>query len=189
MAYTPRLTAPSASDPKWIMSAYGGFNDCIAGSDGPPSVLPNCTGYVHGRVMEIRNHNADDSGLSFGNGVTYWTDSSAAWTRSQNPSLGAILCYSGAGGYGHVAVVEEVIDNDTVIVSESNYGDVRFRTVTCYRQYGWRPDNTWNVTPQGFLTNPYVDQPSHGPISTVLLLLLYKMKERRSAHGKRIIRL
>ena len=190
MAYTPRLEAPSASDPKWIMSAYGGFNDCIAGSDGPPSVLPNCTGYVHGRVMEIRNHNTDDSGLSFGNGVTYWTDSSAAWERSQNPSLGAILCYSGADGYGHVCVVEEVVDNDTVVVSESNYGDVRFRTITCYRSHGWRPDDTWNVTPQGFLKNPYVDdQPSHGPLSTVLLLLLYKLKERRSEHGKRIIRI
>ena len=198
MAFTPRLTAPSASDPKWIMSAYGGFNDCVAGSEGPPSVLPNCTGYVHGRVMEIRNHNTDDSGLSFGNGVTYWTASSAAWTRSQDPSLGAILCYSSVSGLGHVAVVEEVIDNDTVVVSESDYGDpsiglagVRFRTLTCIRSNGWRPAGpAWNVTPQGFLKNPYVDdQPSHGPLSTVLLLLLYKMKERRLAHGKRIIRI
>ncbi len=198
MAYTPRLTAPSASDPKWIMSQYGGFNDCVAGSDGPPSVLPNCTGYVHGRVMEIRNHNADDSGLSFGNGVTYWTASSADWIREQNPSLGAILCYDSVSGFGHVAVVEEVIDNDTVVVSESDYGDptiglagVRFRVLTCIRSNGWRPAGpAWNVTPQGFLRNPYVDdEPSGGKIKPSLLMMLLKYKERRDKHGKRITRI
>lgn len=199
MAFTPRLTAPDRSDLRWIQTASGGYNDCIYGSDGPPSVLPDCTGYVHGRCMELRGVNTDDSGLSFGNGVTYWTDSSADWIREQDPSLGAILCYSTIGDYnpGHVCVVEEVVDNDTVVVSESDYGDpsigrpgTYFRTLTCYRQHGWRPDDTWNVTPQGFLKNPYVDdQPSHGPLSTILLLLLYKMKERRLNHGKRIVRI
>ena len=62
MAFTPRLTAPSSSDLRWIKDASGGYNQCVYGSDGPPSVLPNCTGYVHGRVMEIRGVNTDDSG-------------------------------------------------------------------------------------------------------------------------------
>ena len=71
MAYNPRLTAPGASDPRWLQINYGGYNQCIVGSDGPPSVLPNCTGYVHGRIMEIRGVNTDDAGLSFGDAYTY----------------------------------------------------------------------------------------------------------------------
>lgn len=194
MAYTPRLTAPDPSDLRWIQTASGGYNACIYGSEGPPSVLPDCTGYVHGRCMELRGVNTDDAGLSFGNGATYWTDSSAAWTRSQDPSLGAILCYEtiGTGQPGHVCVVEQVVDNDTVVVSESNWGGPYFRTLTCYRQHGWRPDDTWNVTPQGFLKNPYVDEepgPSGGNIKTSLLMLMVKYKERRDKHGERITRI
>lgn len=186
MAFTPRTTAPSYSDLRWIQVGSGGYNQCIYGSDGPPSVLPDCTGYVHGRIMEIRGVNTDDCGLSFGDGVTYWTNSSSIWEQSQNPSLGAVLCYytntSGDGHPGHVAIVEEVIDNDTVIVSESNYGGVRWERQTCYRRYGWRPDATWNVTAQGFLKNPWVDdEPGPGPggsLPAVMLLLMKKATER-----------
>jgi hypothetical protein len=117
--------------------------------------------------MEIAGITTDNMGLSFGNGVDYWSGSSSSWTRSQNPSLGAVLCYSEKPGtgqtYGHVAIVEQVIDNDTVVVSESNYGGARFAVETCYRAYGWRPDNTWNVSPQGFLKNPYVDDEPQPP--------------------------
>lgn len=186
MAFTPRTTAPSYSDLRWIQTGSGGYNQCIYGSDGAPSVLPNCTGYVHGRIMEIRGVNTDDCGLSFGDGVTYWANSSSIWEQSQNPSLGAVLCYytntSGDGHPGHVAIVEEIIDNDTVIVSESNYGGVRWERQTCYRQYGWRPDATWNVTAQGFLKNPWVDdEPGPGPggsLPAVMLLLFKKATER-----------
>ena len=66
MAYVPRLSAPSYTDKRWIQVESGGFNQCIYGYYGGPSVLPNCTGYVHGRVMELRGVNTDDSGLSFG---------------------------------------------------------------------------------------------------------------------------
>ena len=160
MAFTPRLTAPSTSDLRWIKDTSGGYNQCIYGSNGPPSVLPNCTGYVHGRVMEIRGNNVDNSGLPFGDAVTYWNGSTSAWVQEQNPSLGAVLCYGPAQGsgqtYGHVCIVEQIIDNNTIVVSESNYGGNRFDVLTCYRAYGWRPTTGWNVTPQGFLKNPYV---------------------------------
>ena len=204
MAFTPRLSAPSSSDLRWIQVGSGGYNRCIYGSDGPPSVLPDCTGYVHGRVMEIRGVTTDDAGLSFGNGQTYWGSSSSNWIQQQNPSLGAVLCYytntAGAGQPGHVAIVEQIIDNDTCVVSESNLNDVRWRLVTCYRQYGWRPGPGWNVTAQGFLKNPYVtDTPEPpeppgpeppgpvdpvGNLSAATLLLL--LRKRRKLHGKRV---
>ena len=160
MAFTPRLTAPSTSDLRWIQINYGGYNQCIVGSDGPISVLPNCTGYVHGRCMEIAGLTTDNMGLPFTNAVTYYNNSSNQWVQEQNPSLGAIVCYytntSSDSHPGHVAIVEQIIDNDTIVVSESHYGGARFAVETCYRRYGWRPSAGWNVSPQGFLRNPYV---------------------------------
>ena len=189
MAYTPRLTAPSVSDLRWIKDTSGGYNQCIYGSDGPPSVLPNCTGYVHGRVMEIRGVNTDDGGLSFGDAYTYWSNSSPDWIQQSDPSLGAIVCYTTVGGPnpGHVAVVEQIIDANTIVVSESNYGGNRFDTLTCYRAYGWRPTSGWNVTPQGFLKNPYVTGGGGGPLTpSMLLLLLTKKRKEDQKNAKRI---
>ena len=190
MPFTPRLTAPSASDPLWIKTTSGGYNQCIYGSDGPPSVLPNCTGYVHGRVMEIRGVTTDDGGLSFGDAWTYWNSSSNIWIQTQTPSEGAILVYETVGGPspGHVAVVEQVIDNDTCVISESHYGGARFVTWTVYRQYGWRNSGGWNVTPYGFLKNPYVQPtpPPGGPLP--IALLLYIMKKRKENKNGRIRR-
>lgn len=194
MAYNPRLTEPSATDPRQIQVNSGGYNQCIYGSDGPPSVLPDCTGYVHFRLMEIRNVNTDDCGLSFGNGATYWTNSTADWIQEQNPSLGAVACYytntASDGQPGHVGIVEQIIDNDTIVVSESNWGGPRWRLVTCYRQYGWRPSAGWNVSPQGFLKNPYVDEGGGGQLKpSVLLLLLAKYMERNKKYGRIIKRI
>lgn len=186
MAFTPRLTAPSGSDLRWIRDLSGGYNQCIYGSDGPPSVLPNCTGYVHGRVMEIRGVNTDNGGLSFGNADQYYNGSSAAWIQQSDPSLGAIVCYTG-GDYntGHVAVVEQIIDANTIVISESNYGGVRFQTLTCYRSYGWRPTPGWNIYPQGFLKNPYADdQPISTGLTPVMLLFIKKLIERRRNNGR-----
>lgn len=168
MAFTPRLTAPSTSDLRWIQVNSGGYNQCIYGSNGAPSVLPNCTGYVHGRCMEIAGITTDNMGLSFNNAVTYYNNSSSSWVREQNPSLGAIVCYytntASDGHPGHVAIVEQIIDNDTIVVSESHYGGARFAVETCYRRYGWRPTSGWNVSPQGFLRNPYVTPTPPTPV-------------------------
>lgn len=187
MSWTPRTLPPSTTDLRWIQIGSGGYNQCIYGSDGPPSVLPNCTGYVHGRIMEGRGVTTDDSGLSFGNGADYWSGSGSNWTRSQNPQPGAVACYytntSANGQPGHVAIVEEVIDNDTIIVTESNYGGVRWERLTCYRQYGWRPSAGWNVSPQGFLLNPFIP-PGHGRIDVVTMMFFKKWIERQKRRRK-----
>ena len=156
MAYTPRLTAPSSTDLRWIQVNSGGYNQCIYGAYGAPSVLPNCTGYVHGRCMEIAGITSDNIGLSFGNGNSYYSGSTSNWIRDSEPSLGAVACWGGQ--YGHVAIVEEIIDANTIVLSESSYSGppVVFRTVTGYRSLGWRPISDVIVF-QGFLRNPYVD--------------------------------
>ena len=186
-SFTPRLTAPSASDPLWIQIGSGGYNQCIYGSDGAPSVLPNCTGYVHGRAMEIAGVTTDNLGLSFGNACEYYSGSSSDWVQDTEPSLGAIACYYQiATGWapGHVAVVEEIIDADTIVISESDWGGPYFRTWTCRREWGWTPfsnPSDYLVAFQGFLTNPYV-QPSPTPskISNYVILFLAGIRKRRS---------
>ena len=152
MAYTPRTTQPESGNPCYTRRPYGGYNNQI---DGSPqlwagSVLANCTGYVHGRWIEIAGHTADDFGLSNGNANQYWGNTGDGFARSQTPSLGAIACYGGT--YGHVAIVEAVNADGSILVSQSNYGGTAFETLTLappnYSQYG--------VTFQGFILNPYV---------------------------------
>ena len=151
MAFTERLTMPESGDPAYTRTAYGGYNRQIDGSPQPwtGSVLANCTGYVHGRWIEIAGHTADDFGISNGNANTYWSHSDL-YTRSQTPAVGAIVCYNGQ--YGHVAIVERVNSDGSILVSQSNYGGTVFETLTLrppsYAQYG--------VTFQGFILNPYV---------------------------------
>lgn len=151
MAFTERLTMPQSGDPAYTRTAYGGYNSQI---DGYPqqwvgSVLANCTGYVHGRWIEIAGHTADDFGISNGNANTYWGHSDS-YTRSQRPALGAIICYGGE--YGHVGIVEKIYDDGSILVSQSNYGGIAFETVRLYPPaYAQIP-----VTFQGFILNPYV---------------------------------
>lgn len=151
MSFTERLTMPESGDPAYTRTAYGGYNSQIDGSPQPwpGSVLANCTGYVHGRWIEIAGHTADDFGISNGNANTYWSYGDG-YTRSSTPAAGAIVCYGGE--FGHVAIVERVNADGSILVSQSNYGGTVFETLTLrppsYAQYG--------VTFQGFILNPYV---------------------------------
>lgn len=190
--FTPRLTAPGYSDPLWIQVGSGGYNQCIYGSSGAPSVLPNCTGYVHGRAMEIAGVTTDNLGLSFGDAVTYYTNSTADWEQSSEPSLGAIACYYTNGSYnpGHVSVVEEIIDADTIVVSESNWGGPYFRTWTCRREWGWTPfadPSAYLVSFIGFLKNPYVTPEPPTPAggsAKYAIIMLAGIRKRREEHGR-----
>lgn len=169
MVYYPRLSAPPRSDPRWININHGGYNTCIVGSSGGISVLPNCTGYVHGRWMELSNTNTDNTGLAdwTNNATNYWYNSDSSVIRSQTPALGACMCFANRnGGAGHVAIVEEIAaDGSYVISSESNWGGEYFVTRKRYRNNDW----SWYTNPrtlfQGFLIHPGIspDPPGPGP--------------------------
>ena len=157
MAYYPRFTAPSRSDLRWIRTTSGGYNQCIYGSDGAPSVLPNCTGYVHGRWMELANVTTDNLGLSFGNAEQYWTLSDSSLIRSQTPALGACMCWEQDDGYGHVAIVEEIAsDGSWVRTSESDWNINYFVSHYRYRDDGWKWFHDSTLIWQGFLIHPNI---------------------------------
>lgn len=158
MSYTPRTSAPSSGDPRWTKIGYGGYNAQILGSPSAwsGSVLANCTGYVHGRWMELGGVTSEYD-LSNGNANTYWGHADG-YERGQEPRLGAVLCLGG-GGYGHVAIVEEIFDNGDIMVSESNYGRAVFEYVRRYKSTGYKRRGGSVGGFQGFIYHPNIAPP------------------------------
>ena len=111
--FTPRTTSTGMqSSPYWNNSAYNPFL--------PTYGLPNCTCYVWGRWYEILGYRP--SGLYTGNAGTWWSNISA-YQKGLTPKLGAIMCMAGGpySGLGHVAVVEKIYSDGTVLLSQSAY--------------------------------------------------------------------
>lgn len=132
MARAPRLTAPSASDKNWINQAFGGNNRALVINRYTGSVLANCTGYGHGRWLELlgKQHN-----LCLNNAVAYWSFNDG-YARGQTPKLYAMAVWSGGSqGYGHVAVVEKIYSDGSILVSNSNYSGTVFYTKRIYKPY------------------------------------------------------
>ena len=161
MAYVPRLTAPATGDLLWTSSRHGGYNNQIIPAEYGSlsawtySVLANCTGYVHGRWMEIGNTKTEYA-ISNGNAATYFNYGDS-FQRGQEPQVGAIACYSGGlyGGAGHVAIVEEVKDNGDIVISQSDYGLDIFAVYTLTKESGYV--SAWpssGLTFQGFIYHP-----------------------------------
>ena len=160
-----RTSKPSAGNKFYITKNAGGYSRCIVGkpTDSQCNVLSNCVGYACGRFNEIigsmkypyLNCNAENFieraintyGLEIG----------------QTPKAGAIMVWqkgstlSGNDGAGHVAIVEKVIDANTVYTSESGYGGNAFWNSTRKNTNG-----RWGIgsgyTFRGFIYNPSVKE-------------------------------
>ena len=120
--FTPRLTAPDASNPYYNSSMNPYWSAGLG--------MPNCTAYAWGRAYEILGSRPN---LSIHSGKDYWDENQNGGNPIYDcdekiPKLGAIACWSGGShGNGHVAVVEK-IEGNRVTLSESHYGGVYFRT-------------------------------------------------------------
>ena len=126
--FTPRTTKPS-NNPYYMRKADGGYSDACKGKPTDPTatVLANCVGYANSRFAEIQGKpyiqyqlvcNAENFiERAIGMGLQI----------SPVPTLGGIMVWqkgstlSGGDGAGHVAVVEQIIDGNTVLTSESGY--------------------------------------------------------------------
>lgn len=172
--FVPRTTPPDPSDLRWISNAqqYGGYNRCIVINSATGLVIPNCTGYVHGRWME--ESGTTECPLSVSNAANYYGYTADGMPRGSEPQLGAVICFStGQGGQpGHVAIVEEIIDADTIVTSDSNYGAEYFVMRTRYRSLGWNWYAGSDLVFQGFIYNPNLKNNN-------LLLLMAAAKKRR----------
>lgn len=158
MAFIPRKTTPSISDLHWKIKSVGGYNKCVLGNSTESvlysSVLPNCTGYAYGRFMEILG--SSSCKLSLKNACTWYLNISDGYERGTVPRVGAVICWSQLKGAGHVAIIEEVRSDGSILTSESGWFSGwanRFRTVERTNL-----DGRWGAAPdyifQGFIYNP-----------------------------------
>lgn len=84
-----------------------------------PNAKGNCTWYASGRAKQLGGDPARVNRLH--SDATGWdNDASAAGIQmSRTPQVGAIAQWE----YGHVAVVEQVYSDGTILISESSYSD------------------------------------------------------------------
>lgn len=149
--YEPRLTAPSTTDKNWIHTSKGGYNSCIHISGG--SVLPNCVGYAWGRWRELLGENPK---LSRGNAEIWWRNTADGYERGSTPRVGAIICWRkgkagvASDGAGHIAIVEQVNADGSIVTSNSEYGGNRFYLKTRKPPYHLSDKHTF----QGFIYLP-----------------------------------
>lgn len=128
--FKPRLTKPEAGNPYYNTVSNGGYSTAIVGLPTDPgcNVLANCVGYAAGRFNEIigagkfvyfqhppNAENFYDTAIKLGLEV------------GTAPKLGAIVVWAkgktwnSADGAGHVAVVEKINSDGSIITSESGY--------------------------------------------------------------------
>lgn len=161
--FKPRLTKPESGNPYYNRLANGGYSGAIVGSptDKGCDVLANCVGYAAGRFNEIIGKpkfvyfqyppNAEDF---------YDTAIAAGLKVGTKPQLGAIIVWAkgktwtSADGAGHVAVVEEIKSDGSIITSESGYGCANpFWTSHRYRESGnWGQSTAYRFL--GFIYQP-----------------------------------
>lgn len=163
--FVPRLTIPEKGNPYYNTIGNGGYSTAIIGKPTCPglNVYSNCVGHASSRFNEIIGKgrfvylnyppNAEDF---------IARAKQEGLTISQKPSLGAIIVWSKgrvgdpSDGAGHVAVVEVINEDGSIITSESGYNCSNpFWTTKRYCN-----NNTWgNSAPYyflGFIENPAV---------------------------------
>jgi surface antigen len=157
-----RTTKPTSGNKFFITKSKGGYSTCIQGSptDSQCNVLSNCVGYACGRFNEIigamkypsLNCNAENFIERAKN--TYSLEISSV------PTLGGIMVWqkgtlSGNDGAGHVAVVEKIIDSNTIYTSESGYGGSAFWNSTRRNTNGrWGLGSAYTF--RGCIVNPAI---------------------------------
>ena len=137
--FTPRLEAPSGSN-TYFFGSGNPYND-------GKNNMPNCTAYAYGRFWEIRGGTRPDD--LEGNAAQWWSDNNSH-PYGSTPKLGAIMCWSGGDeGYGHVAVVEQIKDNEDVVYSESWWPSKFFGVGTATKSSGYYFQSGYRF--QGFI--------------------------------------
>lgn len=119
--FKPRLTRPESGNPYYNTNTAGGYAvGAIFGNpmDAGCNVLANCVGYAAGRFNEILG--LDEWAYFLHPPNPYeWIDiaKQQSLKTGTEPKLGAVLVW-----HHHVAVVEQINDDGTIVTSESGWG-------------------------------------------------------------------
>ena len=145
------IISPSKNNPYYIAREYGGYNRyTLIINKETGAVIPNCTAFCFGAFMECCGITACN--LPVSNAGNWYR--LAPYTKGKTPALGAIACWSGGtNGNGHVAFVNEIKSDGTIVVAESGYySQIWFMETTIQPPY-----DRAGLTFQGFIYNPFVD--------------------------------
>lgn len=143
MQFNIRTSKPEAGNKNYIKTTYGGWNTCVIGepTDKDCNVLSNCVGYASGRFNEIYNEITGHTGSHKWNILNCNAENfveraiQLGLEISNVPTLGGIMVWQKGtlnwqDGAGHVAVVEKIIDDNTIYTSESAWGGSAFYNST-----------------------------------------------------------
>lgn len=162
----------------YIRKVTGGLNDAVSGypTQKYANVLDNCVGYANGRFNEIINDpNLDDLVKKFKYQLVCNAENFIESARKQGlkisygPVEGGIMVWqkgatlSDGDGAGHVAVVERVYDDGTILTSESGWASWAFKTVRRDNNNGrWGQNSAYEF--RGCIKNPSVTNPKVVPV-------------------------
>ena len=183
MAYEPRLNDNGVRESIYYNGvrspfyphAEGQLDWTMVGSQHGVPNIGNCTCYAWGRFWEIANFDSDKRPLLSTADANYWWSYNDGYERGQTPKLGAVLCLYGGNysGWGHVAVVEQINPDGSILTSESGFHgyfwELRLRRPPDYVYSSYD-----GYTFKGFIYNPYADSET----SNIKLWLLGLMKRR-----------
>lgn len=167
MSYSPRLVIPEKGNPYYNTKKNGGYSEAIQGkpTEKGLDVLRNCVGYAYGRFNEIVGQGkmvylAPVNAEQFINCMNYKTK---GLVTGMEPKLGSCMVWgqgstkTGKDGAGHVAIVEQINTDGTIVTSESGYNAKR----AFWTQVRDNKDGRWSQPKGyiflGFIYNPAVD--------------------------------
>lgn len=161
----------------YIRKVTGGLNGAVAGEPTQPyaNVLDNCVGYANGRYNESIN-DPDLKGVvkAFKYQLTCNAENFIESAKRQGlkisstPIEGSIMVWqkgatlNGGDGAGHVAFVERVYDDGSIMTSESGWASWAFKTVRRDNSNGrWGQNSLYKF--RGCIINPSIENPKVVP--------------------------
>lgn len=157
-----RLTRPK-NNKYYIRTVNGGYNGAVAGRPAisGANVLCNCVGYANGRFNEIVDYGRCKYQLVCNAENFIEAAKRQGLKISSVPVQGGIMVWQkgntlgGGDGAGHVAVVEEVYDDGTILTSESGWNAWAFKTIRRSNSNGrWGQNSYYKF--RGCIINPAV---------------------------------
>lgn len=167
----------------YIRQETGGLNRAVPGRPTIKSanVLCNCVGYANGRFNEIIN---DPDLIGFAKAFPYQLSCNAedfiesarrqGLSISPMPIEGGVMVWSkgrvgvNSDGAGHVAVVEQVFDDGTIMTSESGWNAWAFKNVRRSNDNGrWGQTSAYRF--RGCIINPSVTDPKVVPVPPLVI--------------------
>lgn len=178
--FKPQLTCPEKTDGYFVAKSEGGLNDSIPRPKGSKLQFANCVFYARGIFAKrygvwIPSANAEDLTIKaamIGLKVSHMPQEGAlaVWAKGKQKN--------GADGAGHVASVEIINENGSIVTSESGWNANKpFWTQTRKQGPNWGQDSSyWFV---GFISPPITETLRLGSSGAIVS----QMQTRLYNHG------